>query len=353
MQRRYLVVSIFGLCAVSYAKNCTLALRNFLSVLLVLVLCSSCYHRQVNKSDALVQLNERQIDSLSFFSEHHYTNNFNFVVSRDSVVLYQQQPEEILSTDVGIDSFVVARHCMIAVADIRIMPADTIDSVWVQLATEDSRFGWSRESRFLPYVVPDDPISQFISIFSDVHLIIFLVVIVVIVVSYWIRHLLRHKAPIVHFRDINSFYPTLLALLVATSATFYAYLQTFCPEMWRHFYYHPTLNPFGLPIELSVFLVLVWSMLIVALAAADDVRHQLPFSDALLYLSGLMAVCAANYIVFSITSLYYVGYFLLVAYICYAVHRHVCHNRMPYRCGKCGAAMHHKGKCPKCGTVNE
>lgn len=314
---------------------------------------SSCYHKPVKTSDAYVPLNEHQIDSLSFFSEHHYTNNYNFLVKSDSVILYAQQPEEILSTDVTIDSFRVGKHEMLAVADIRIMPTDTIDSVWVQLAAEDSRFGWSRESRFLPCVVPADPISQFISIFSDVHLIIFLVVIAVIVISYWIRHLLKHKAPIVHFRDINSFYPSLLAMLVASSATFYAHIQMFNSEMWRHFYYHPTLNPFGLPTELCVFLLLVWSMLIVALAAIDDVRHQLPFADAVIYLSGLLAVCAANYIIFSITTLYYVGYVLLMLYIVFGIYRHVCYNRVPYRCGKCGAPMRHKGRCPKCGANNE
>lgn len=326
---------------------------SFLILLFLLSMLSSCYHKVGKKNDAMVQLSEHQIDSLSFFSEHHYTNNYNFVVKQDSVVLYSQQPEEILSTGMEVDSFPAYKHDMLAVAEIRIIPTDSIDSVWVELATEDSRFGWTRESQFLNKVVPDDPISQFISIFSDVHLIIFLVVIGIIVISYWIRHLLKHKAPIVHVRDINSFYPSLLAMLVATSATFYAHIQTFNPEMWRHFYYHPTLNPFVLPLELSIFLCLVWSMLLVGLAAVDDVRHQLPFGDAVIYLSGLLAVCAANYIIFSITSLYYVGYLLLIIYIYFALRRHFRHNRMPYRCGKCGALMHSKGKCPKCGAINE
>lgn len=335
------------------AKNKFVRCIMMLLLALSTTILSSCYHKPIKTSDAFVQLNEHQIDSLSFFSEHHYTNNYNFVVKSDSLILYSQQPEEILSTNVAIDSFRVEKHEMLAVADIRIMPTDTIDSVWVQLAAEDSRFGWSRETHFLPCVVPADPISQFISVFSDVHLIIFLVVIAIIVISYWIRHLFRRKAPIVHFRDINSFYPSLLAMLVATSATFYAHIQTFNPEMWRHFYYHPTLNPFGLPIELSIFLILVWSMLIVALAAIDDVRHQLPFFDAVIYLSGLLAVCAANYIIFSITSLYYVGYILLVLYIFFAIYRHLRYSRKPYRCGKCGSPMRSKGRCPECGANNE
>ena len=40
----------------------------------------------------------------------------------------------------------------------------------VQLATEDNQFGWTRESRLLPKVVPDDPVSQLIMTFSNTHL---------------------------------------------------------------------------------------------------------------------------------------------------------------------------------------
>lgn len=46
---------------------------------------------------------------------------------------------------------------------------------------------------------------------------------------------MRKNAKIVHFRDIDSFYPTLLAIIVACSATFYASIQNFVPDVWRHF----------------------------------------------------------------------------------------------------------------------
>ena len=327
-------------------------IRPLFTLAVFALLLASCYNRGEKVHDAMVQLSEHQIDSLSFFSEHHYTNNFNFVVNCDTLTLLRQQPEELLAANVPIDTFAAGRHSVLVVADIRIVPSDSIDSVWVQLATEQSEFGWTRESALIPNVVPADTISQFILFFSDTHLIIFLVVIGVITVSYWIRHLLALKAPIVHFRDINTFYPTLLTILVAASATYYAHLQLFYPEMWRHFYYHPTLNPFVLPFQLGLFLLMVWMLLIVALAAVDDVRHQLPFGDAVLYLSGLMAVCAANYIIYSIATLYYIGYFLLAAYVYFALYRFWKFSRMPYRCGKCGAQMHDKGRCPICGAEN-
>lgn len=295
------------------------------SLMAALSLCS-CYHRvQETGSEALVQYSERQLDSLSFQSSHHYTNNYNFLVKGDTLFLLHQQPEEKIS-GMPTDSFPVTKGTRLVVADIRMIPQDSQDSVWIQLATEQSAFGWIHEQEMLKRVVPDDPISQFIAVFSDTHVLIFLVVICVIAFGYWMRILLRHNARIVHFRDIDSFYPALLAFIVAASATFYASIQMFAPDVWRHFYYHPTLNPFAVPPLLSIFLSSVWMMLIVAIATIDDVRNYLSFGDAVLYLSGLVAVCAFNYILFSVSTLYYIGYVLLVAYACFALHRYLRRN---------------------------
>ncbi|MGI6231480.1 MAG: zinc ribbon domain-containing protein [Prevotella sp.] len=314
------------------------------------VALSSCYHHGSRIHDA--QLSAKQLDSLSFFSTHHYTNNYNFVVKADSLCLIKQLPEEVVS-GMNIDTFAVYHNAHLVVADIRMIPTDPQDSVWVQLANDTSAFGWAHESYLLPKVVPDDPISQFISTFSDTHLLIFLIIIVGIGACYLMRQLLRRNAPIVHFNDIESFYPTLLCLIVASSAALYATIQNFSPELWEHFYYHPTLNPFSVPFTLSVFLFLVWAMVIVSLAALDDIFHQLSFGGAVLYSGGLIAVCSIVYILFSITTLYYFGYVLLLLYIVFALHQYFHHNRATYLCGKCGAPLHHKGRCPHCGAINE
>ena len=184
-------------------------------------------------------------------------------------------------------------------------------------------------------------------------MLIFLIVISVIAVGYLLRKIYRRQAPLVHFNDIDSFYPTLLALIVAAGATFYASLQNFAPEAWRDFYFHPSLNPFGQPVLLSVFLCSVWAMLIVALAAVDDVRHHLSPSEGFLYLCGLAAVCAFNYIIFSVSTLYYVGYALFLLYVWWALRRYFRHVFKPYVCGHCGTRMRRKGRCPVCGADNE
>jgi len=259
-------------------------------------------------------------DSLLFLSKHHYSQNFNFVVTADSICLVNQQPEEILS-DMLIDSFYVYKKDPLVVADIRIMPADSVDSVWVQLARDQITFGWIHESELLPHVDPDDPISRFITIFSDRHLIIFLIFLVVIAVAYMVRLSIKRNAKIVHFNDIDTPYPMAFALTVATAATLYSTIQLLIPELWRHFYFHPTLNPLMAPWPIAVFLVSVWAIVIVGLAAVDEVRKALPFDEAVIYLCGLAGVCAVDYIVFSLTTLYYIGYPLLVAYFWFAIRR--------------------------------
>lgn len=333
----------------------------------VVLLLAGCYHRHTPSrfklrdstqfADTLTQaqldsLTKEQQDSADFAVKHHYAQGFNFVVTADSVDLTIQQPEEVVS-HMPVDSFAVPHGMRMAVADIRILPADSVDSVWIQLVTEQYAMGWTHESKLLKGVDPDDPISQFISIFSNRHLIIFLVVISLMAVGFVGRKLLRRNSHIVHFNDINSFYPTLLALIVATSATFYATIQNFAPETWREFYFHPTLNPFSQPWPIEIFLISVWAMLIVGIAAVDDTLHQLKFDDAFWYLCGLGAVCAVDYIVFSISTLYYIGYILLLVYVWFAVHVYFKRNRSTYICGNCGAQLHRKGRCPYCGTMNE
>ena len=293
-----------------------------------------------------------KVDSLAFRVKHHYSQGFNFIVTADSLMLLRQQPEEAVNK-MKTDSFAVKEGKEVAVADIRILPNDKQDSVWVQIATEDFAFGWIHESRLLKQVDPADPISEFISTFSNIHLLIFLIVTSIMRVGYLARKILKKNAHIVHFNDISSIYPTLLAVVVALSAAFYASIQLFAPETWREFYFHPSLNPFSQPLLLNIFLVLVWAMLIIAIATIDDVRRLLKSGETLLYLSGLGAVCAVNYIVFSVLTLYYIGYPLLFAYIYYAFRVYLRKTSETYYCGNCGMRLHRKGRCPHCGAVNE
>ena len=311
-------------------------MRKLISLLCLLVSLASCYNQGPITSDAW-DLTERQLDSISFYTTHHYTQNYNFVVTGDSLVILEQQVEmmpvpEVLASEIAVgdetipmlsmvDSLTLRKNDHLVVAEITTVPTDSIDSVWVKVARDQHTQGWVRESSLLKAVSPDDPISQFIDFFSDTHLLIFLAVCVIVGGAYGVRKLLRKGARIVHFNDIPSFYPTLLCLLIASSAVLYSSLQIFVPEMWRHFYYHPSLNPYALPWHLGLFVISVWAIVIVAIATVDDVRHHLSVGETILYLGGLAAVCAVDYVVFSVTTLYYIGYPLLICYYVFALYR--------------------------------
>ena len=318
---------------------------------ILLLLLASCYQQESQTPDAW-NLTERQLDSISFYTTHHYTQNYNFYVKADSLSLILQQPTDLL-IDYPFDTLTVRRGDRLVVADILTVPADTLDSVWVRVARDQQTMGWTRETQLLTAVAPDDPISQFIDFFSDTHLLIFLAFLVVVGAAYVIRLLMRRQAKIVHFNDINSFYPTLLCLLVAASAVLYSTIQLVAPESWRHYYYHPTLNPFALPLHLGLFLLSVWAILLAAIAAFDDVRRQLSASDAFFYYLGLVGVCAVCYVIFSVTTLYYVGYPLLLLYAWFALRRYFTRSRIRYVCGHCGQPLQQKGVCPHCGVLNE
>lgn len=300
-------------------------MRSSVLSLLAVLMLTACYNRKPVTSEAL-RLTEEQMDSLSFYSTHHYTQNFNFLVKADSLHLKYDpnssvSPEFIDENTLAVDSVTFFRGDHIVVADIKTIPSDSIDSVWVKVARDQVAMGWVRESELLPAVTPDDPISVFIDTFSNKHLLFFLALLVLVGSAYGLRKLHSQNAYIIHFNDIPSYYPTVLAVLVAASATFYSSIQLFGPETWRHFYYHPTLNPFVVPFHLRLFLMSVWAIVIMTIATIDDVRHHLSLSDAVLYLLGLAGVCAVLYVVFSITTLYYIGYPLLVAYIVFAFSR--------------------------------
>ena len=332
----------------SYIGDCRL--------LACLLLCmaaiglQSCYHRESPTPDGWIPT-EEQMDSISFSTTHHYSENYNFVVVADSLLLVARQPNAELQL-VADDTMVVVKDDRLVVADIVGWGSNSSDSVWVQLVRDENTVGWVSEADLLKAVSPDNFISRFIDFFQDTHLLITLAIVVLCVASFVVARLYRHNAYIVHFRDIDSFYPTLLAMLVSASAVFYSTIQLANPESWRHFYYHPTLNPFSVPLHLELFLLSVWAIVIIAIATIDDVFRRLSFGQAMLYTIGLAAVGSVDYVVFSLSTLCYIGYPLLVAYIAVAVYMYIRYSRSRFVCGNCGRHLHSKGLCPHCGANN-
>ncbi|MCQ2244615.1 MAG: zinc ribbon domain-containing protein [Bacteroidaceae bacterium] len=267
--------------------------------LLALLLLSSCKHSERAQS-------------------RYYGESYNFIVDVDSMQLLRFLPSEASTFQ---DTVYVYENDRVAIADI--LTSDSLeitsDTSWVQLMRDATTFGWIEEMSMREQVVPADPISQGIKGFADNHLLVFLIFITAIVATYWLRKSYKMKVPIVHLNDIPSAYPAVLCMFMAVNATIYATIQLYYQESWQHFYYHPTLNPLAEHGIIAFFLLLVWVIIIMAVACVSEVFRLLKPLEATLYLLGLIAVCAIDYIIFSQLTLCYIGYPLLLAYLYFAI----------------------------------
>lgn len=293
-------------------------------------------------------MNEEQRDSLQFLSVHHYTLGYNFEVTGDSLPLLSE-PEETLSGECTV-LFSVPEGEQVVVADV--FRREGPDSIMVKVACDQKRQGWVSERMLLERIVPEDPISRFIHLFSSHHVLLFISLLLLSTLLLLLRHLHRKPLHIIHFRDIDSLYPTLLCCMVAIAAVFYSAIQMFWPGAWQRFYFQPTLNPFGQEAVTALFLVCVWLIVILLLAAADDTRRRLPLEESVPYLLSLGGVVLLVYAGFALLTRLWVGFPLLPFYLTFAFRTHLRNRSISYRCGACGAKLKRKGPCPRCGREN-
>lgn len=297
------------------------------------LLLSSCYYRE---EDATL-----------------YEVGDNFELCVDSLSLQSSQPLHNMPVDTLSEQLTVYYNDQLVVAETLVIPEDSVDSVWVKLARDQFTMGWTHQRDFQESVVPDDPISQFIHLFSIRHLGVFLIVFLVsLIVLLW-QVFGKRKLHVFFLRDILSPYPTYLLITLALSALLYAGIQHYVPETWVLYYYHPTLNPFGLPLILSLFLCSVWVLFVLTIATIDEVFRQLPVTEAVLYLVSLLGCCILCYLLFTLAALSPgVSYILFALFILVLLLRYFRHSRPRFLCGSCGKRMKELGKCPHCGAEN-
>lgn len=282
-----------------------------------------------------------------------YAVGDNFELCVDSLSLQSSQPLHNQPIDTTCEQMNVYLGNPLVVAETLIIPEDSVDSVWVKLARDQFTMGWTHQRTFLESVVPDDPISQFIHLFSVRHLEVFAILFALsLIVLLW--QVFSNKRPHVFFlRDILSPYPTFLLITLAASALLYAGIQHYVPETWVLYYYHPTLNPFGLPLILSLFLCSVWLLLVLAIATIDEVLRQISMGEGFMYLLSLLGCCILCYLLFTLAALSPgASYILYALFILILLSRYYRHSRARYICGSCGKRMQSLGKCPHCGAEN-
>jgi len=328
-------------------------MRNkWLYILLVVALSSCGWTEQMSdvqeehvsaddlEADTLLELTQKQADSLEFRLLHHYTNNFNFVVKADSLVLIPREDELT-------DTSCVRRNDRIAVADIR-----ELDTIWIKVARDQFTMGWIPEDELLQGVVPDDPISQVIDALTSSRYIWMSVVVVLGLLGFVLKRRGK-RLQIFRFDEMDSFYPTLFLILVSMVACLYVSIQHFTPEFWQEYYFHPTLNPLILPPVMAILLTLVWIVIIVFIAMLVDVYHHFYLFPGLMYILEMLGAAMISYLVIKWTTSIYVGYLLLAVYIIVLFWIYIKYIRCKFVCGSCGRHIKSKGSCPYCGNINK
>lgn len=329
-------------------------------------------HAGTDSTLSVSALSAVQVDSLTFRLTHHYTQNYNFVVKADSLVLVPREG------DVSMDTCVVKGGDLIVVADIRHVGGETVlsddgldtlgvqpDTFYVKVARDQLTMGWVEETELLGKVTPNDPISQLIDTLTSSRFLWMSSLLLIGFVAYHIRRSKRKGLDVLEslrrlpssFFSMNtalpSVYPPLLLVLVACTSVLYASVQMAVPEFWQEYYFHPTMNPLLLPPLMALLVALVWLSLIVLLAVVFEVYSLFDFLHGVSYLLELSGVAMFVYLIFAWTTPFYVGYVLLPAFVlleCYVYWEHV---RYRYECGNCGKRIAEKGVCPHCCAKNE
>ena len=272
------------------------------------------------------------------------TPNTNLIFTGDSILL------ELLPVK---DTYVsLHKGDQVVVAEVAIYPEEGIDSIQVKIAHDQEVQGWIPQRLLIHSFISTDSISQIISLMHRTSSYYFyLIAFFFILLSlYWYHR--KKTLHIVFFNDIDSIYPMLLCLLVAIHTTIYESIRIQTPDMWWSYYFSPTLSPFQVPFTLSVLIVTFWVIVIVGLAAIDDIFRKLSLGEALFYLLGLSAVCIlCNYLFFYVSGSP-LSWVLLVCFTTFFAWKSWNIVKYRYRCGNCGYRMKAKGVCPACGVVN-
>ncbi len=311
-----------------------------LGVICLLLCVTACHYRTSLSSTGERNPNDSVVKVVR---ERPYALNSNFRVTADTLWLHQLPL---------LDSIPVKEGDELVVAEITARKEMEGDSVWVKVARDQETIGWVPERQLLSHIVPVDPISRCIHLFSNSHALPFFLVLAVFFLCFVYRALRRKQIKLIWLNDIDSVFPITLSWLMAAAATLYNSMQHFVPETWERYYYDPSLNPFDLPFVLGLFVLSVFLILLLGVALLDDLFHQTTMEVAFFYLLGLASCCIFLYIFFTYLWVY-LAYVAFIAYSVWCVRRLRKANSYPYACGACGAKMRSKGICPHCGALNE
>lgn len=128
-----------------------------LGVICLLLCVTACHYRTSLSSTGERNPNDSVVKVVR---ERPYALNSNFRVTADTLWLHQLPL---------LDSIPVKEGDELVVAEITARKEMEGDSVWVKVARDQETIGWVPERQLLSHIVPVDPISRCIHLFSNSH----------------------------------------------------------------------------------------------------------------------------------------------------------------------------------------
>ena len=161
-------------------------------ILLLLVGLVACYYHPDLPADGT---SENKTDSVpEALHKRAYALSSNFEVEADTLWLHQLP---------FMDTIPVVKGNQLVVAEFDVHPQDSVDSVWVKVARDQETIGWIQEHKLLENIVPIDPISQFIHLFSSSHTLPFFLVLAVFFLWFVYRAVQRKQIKLIGLILLN------------------------------------------------------------------------------------------------------------------------------------------------------
>lgn len=311
-------------------------------IYILLVLLGVLFYTFAYKEKTLTIIEENvQEDSTEVWTRP-YPINTNFHVLKDSLYLVSLPLKDTIHILKGEE---------LVVAEMMVVPEDSIDSIWIKVARDQESIGWIREQTLLAQSVPSSPVSQLLHLLSSPSLSYVLWTVFLLSVGWLIRKGRLKTIFSLRYREVYSIFPSLLWWVTSLTAVCYQSILRFSPIAWEQFYFTPTLSPFETSPWISVLLICLWSCILCILAWIEDSRRSKPIR---LYDAGgvlILSICS-YWLLISVWI--YVAYllFALQSFYLYKLLK-IWYQPMRYFCGECGEAIQEKGICPHCGALNK
>ena len=157
--------------------------------LFLLALLAACHYRPMYIPESGEEGDSARINTRA------YALNSNFQVEADTLWLHMLP---------FMDTVALVQGDEVVVAEFDVHPQDSVDSVWVKVARDQETIGWIQERRLLENIVPVDPISRFIHLFSNAHTLPFFLVLAVFFLWFVYRAVRRKQIKLIWLNDIDS-----------------------------------------------------------------------------------------------------------------------------------------------------